>query len=89
MVSPINRMENRKPRWAMASLTNPETGEGAEVLNVEMLAASQTREEPAALLLENLHSAMVATAPKARRASRSSPRTRHAPAHALNRVQRN
>jgi hypothetical protein len=46
----------------MAFLTNPENGEDEETLNAEMLGASQTRQE-AALLLENLHSAMVAAAP--------------------------
>jgi hypothetical protein len=63
MVSQINRMENWEPRRAMAFLANPENGEDEETLNAEMLAASQTREEPAALRLESLHSAMVATAP--------------------------
>jgi hypothetical protein len=63
LVSRINRMENWEPRRAMAFLTNPENGEDEEVLNAEMLAASKTREEAAELLLENLHSAMVATAP--------------------------
>jgi hypothetical protein len=77
-VARINRMENWEPRRAMAFLTNPENGEGEEVLNAEMLAASQTRQEAAAVLLENLHSAMVATAPWTRPASRSSPRRRRA-----------
>jgi hypothetical protein len=63
MVSRINRMENWEPRRAMAFLTNPEDGEDEEVLNAAMLAASETRQEAAALLLENLHSAMVATPP--------------------------
>lgn len=63
MVARINRMENWEPRRAMAFLTNPENGEGEEVLNAEMLAATQTPQDAAALLLENLHSAMVTTAP--------------------------
>jgi hypothetical protein len=62
----------------MASLTNPEMGRARKVLNAEMLAAATSCREAAALLLEDLHSAMVATAPQVRPASRSSPRTRHA-----------
>ena len=63
LMARINRMENWEPRRAMAFLTNPENGEKEEVLNAEMLAASATHREAAELLLENLHSAMVATRP--------------------------
>jgi hypothetical protein len=63
LMARINRMENWEPRRTMAFLTNPENGEDEETLNAAMLAEATTPQQAAAILLEHLYDAMVATAP--------------------------
>lgn len=59
----IDLMADWEPRWAIAFLTNPEGGEDEEMFSPDDLAGQPTAEDAAEFLLENLYSAMVATAP--------------------------
>ena len=59
----IDMMTDREPRRAIACLTNPEGGEDEEVFSPDDLEGQPTAEDAAEFLLENLYSAMVATAP--------------------------
>jgi hypothetical protein len=63
MSTQIILMTKWKPMDVLEFLTNPEQGEDEEVLSAEDLAAEPTAEDAAALLLESLYNAMVATAP--------------------------
>lgn len=63
MSTQVILMTKWKPVDVLEFLTNPEQLEGEEVMSAEDLAAEPNAEEAAALLLENLYYAMVATAP--------------------------
>ena len=63
LMTQITLMTQWAPTDVIDFLTNPEQGEDEVVLEADELAAQETPEDAAALLLENLYSAMVATAP--------------------------
>lgn len=63
LMTQITLMADWQPAQVIDFLTNPEQLEGETVLEADELAAQETPEDAAALLLENLYNTMVARAP--------------------------